>query len=155
MTSTLHGQVTLHANILSDVRIAKEAGYAALEVHTDKLIRFLDAGRSAGELRESLDMYGIQAAAIDIIGGIEAVERDARKALFGETERLCSVAKTIGAPTVQVNAFCGLDGFDIDENIRLTAANLREIADILSKAGARKNSLRAPKIRPRRDRVKK
>jgi sugar phosphate isomerase/epimerase len=130
MISTLHGQVTLHANILSDVRIAKEAGYSALELHTDKLIRFLNAGRTAEELRAAMDERGIQAAAIDIIGGIEAPGRESRRKVMAEAERLCAVAQTIGAPTVQVNAFSALDGFDIDKNIELTAVNLRDIADI-------------------------
>lgn len=137
MVTTLHGQVTLHGNVLSDVRVARDAGYAALEVHTDKLIRFLNAGGTAEELRTALDAHAIRAAAIDIIGGIEAVEADARRRLFAETERLCGVAQVIGAPTVQVNAFCGLDGLGIEENIRITAANLREIADIGSAYGVR------------------
>lgn len=137
MISTLHGQVTLHANILSDVRIAKEAGYSALEVHTDKLFRFLNAGRTAEELRAALDEQGIKAAAIDIIGGIEAPDRESRRKVLAEAEQLCAVAQTIGAPTVQVNAFSALDGFDIDKNIELTAVNLKEIADIGKAFGIR------------------
>ncbi len=137
MISTLHGQVTLHANILSDVRIAREAGYSALELHTDKLNRFLDAGRTADELRQAMDEYGIQAAAIDIIGGIEAPDRESRNKVLAEAEKLCAVAQTIGAPTVQVNPFSGLDGFDVDKNIELTAVNLKEIADIGKAYGIR------------------
>ena len=137
MISTLHGQVTLHSNILSDVRVAKDAGYAALEVHTDKLTRYLDAGRSAEELKTALDAAAIEAAAIDIIGGIEVTGRAERRALMAETERLCDVARIIGAPTVQVNAFSAHDGLGIDENIRLTAVNLRDIADIGRERGVR------------------
>lgn len=137
MISTLHGQVTLFANILSDVRIAKEAGYKALEVHTDKLTRFLDAGRSAEELKTALKQAGIQAAAIDIIGGIEVTDKEGRDKLFVETERLCAVAEIIGAPTVQVNAFSALDGLGIQENIDITAINLKEIADIGKSHGIR------------------
>lgn len=137
MISTLHGQVTLHSNILSDVRVAKEAGYAALEVHTDKLNRYLDVGRTAAELRDALKAAGIEAAAIDIIGGIEVTGAEKRRALMEETERLCAVAETIGAPTVQVNAFSAHDGMDVNENIRMTAVNLREIADIGKAHGVR------------------
>ena len=137
MVLTLHGQVTLHANVLSDVRIAKDAGYRALEVHTDKLIRFLDAGRSAEELRDALNEYGVDAAAIDIIGDVEVTGAQARKNLFATTERLCAVAETIGAPTIQVNAFSGLDGMTIDDVISVTALNLREIARIGESSGIR------------------
>jgi sugar phosphate isomerase/epimerase len=130
MILTLHGQVTLHGNILSDVRIARDAGYAALEVHTDKLIRFLDAGGTAAELKAALETYDIKAAAIDIIGGIEVTGRAERRELFDRTERLCEVAEVIGAPTIQVNPFSALDGLPLPEIIRITALNLREIAAI-------------------------
>jgi hypothetical protein len=105
MKLTLHGQVTLHGNILSDVRIARDAGYAALEVHTDKLARYLEAGRTARELKDALDSFGIEAAAIDIIGGIEVTDRTGRDELFERTRRLVDVAETIGAPTIQVKPF--------------------------------------------------
>ncbi len=137
MISTLHGQVTLFSNILSDVRVAKEAGYKALEVHTDKLNRFLDAGRTAQELRQTMNNFNIQAAAIDIIGGIEVTGNSGRKKLFAETERLCHVARIIGAPTVQVNAFSLLDGLGSERNIEITAINLKEIADIGKSFGIR------------------
>lgn len=137
MKLALHGQVTLHSNILSDVTIARDAGYAALELHTDKLIRFLDAGGTARELKAALDASGIEAAAIDIIGGIEVTGADARRELLSRTARLCEVASVIGAPTIQVNPFSELDGLPIDEVLRLTALNLREIADIGAPNGLR------------------
>ncbi|TVQ36515.1 MAG: sugar phosphate isomerase/epimerase [Spirochaetaceae bacterium] len=130
MILTLHGQVTLLSNVLSDVRVARDAGYAALEVHTDKLIRYLDAGHTAEELRDSLRNHGIQAAAIDIIGDMESTTAAGRRELISTTERLCRVAVTIGAPTIQLNGFCGLDGLPVEEAIRITAANMREVAEI-------------------------
>jgi len=137
MKLTLHGQVTLHSNVLSDVRVARDAGYTALEVHTDKLIRYLDAGHDAAELRAALDAQGIEAAAIDIIGDLEATTSAGRRGLFSLTERLCEVAVTIGAPTIQLNAFSGLDGLSAEEAIRLTAANMRQVADIGAERGIR------------------
>ncbi|MDA3948395.1 MAG: sugar phosphate isomerase/epimerase [Spirochaeta sp.] len=137
MKLTLHGQVTLHGNILSDVRIARDAGYAALEVHTDKLARYLEAGRTARELKDALDSFGIEAAAIDIIGGIEVTDRTGRDELFERTRRLVDVAETIGAPTIQVNPFSAHDGLSVEENIRLTAINLKEIAAIGAEKGIR------------------
>lgn len=137
MKLALHGQVTLHGNILSDVRIAHDAGYAALEVHTDKLARYLEAGCTAVELKDALDAFGIEAAAIDIIGGIEVTDRAGRDELFQRTRRLVDVAETIGAPTIQVNPFSAHDGLSEEENIRLTAINLAEIAAIGAAKGIR------------------
>lgn len=137
MILTLHGQVTLHGNILSDVRIARDAGYGALEVHTDKLLRYLDSGGTAAELKAVLDSFGIKAAAIDIIGGIEVTGRSERLELLSRTERLCEVAEVIGAPTIQVNPFSALDGLPINEVLGLTALNLKEIAAIGKERGLR------------------
>ncbi len=137
MVLTLHGQVTLLSNVLSDVRIARDAGYAALEVHTDKLIRYLDSGHTAEELRDYLTQFGIQAAAIDIIGNLETTTSAGRKELLSMTERLCGVAVTIGAPTIQLNGFCGLDGLPKKEAITLTAANMRAVAAIGREHGLR------------------
>lgn len=137
MVLTLHGQVTLHSNILSDVRIAREAGYQALELHTDKLFRYLEAGRTSTELQVALHENDIQAAAIDILGGIEATSASDRRTLFDATDQLCDVAATIGAPTIQVNPFSALDGLSIDEVIRVTAVNLKEIAQIGKARGIR------------------
>jgi sugar phosphate isomerase/epimerase len=130
MKATLHGQVTLHCNILTDIRIAEECGYSAIELHTDKLVRYLDSGMTAARLKAVLEEKGVEAAAIDIIGGIEEQGSAEKKRLFDLTERLCEVASVIGAPTIQVNAFSGLAGKPEKEILRLTAENLRVIADI-------------------------
>jgi len=135
--TTLHGQVTLHSNILTDVRIAKECGYEAIELHTDKLIRFLDAGMTASQLKDCLEAKGIEPAAVDIIGGIEVQDVGAKKRLFALTEQLCEVASVIGAPTIQVNPFSELEGMTEREVISLTAENLKVIADIGKQKGIR------------------
>lgn len=130
MRFALHGMCSLYSNILSDIRLAKETGYDGLEIHTDKLWRYLEAGLTSQLLNERLQAAGIQPSAIDIIGGVEATTKEDQKQLFKQTETLCLVAQEIGAPTIQLNAFEGLNGLSVDENIRLTAANIRSIADI-------------------------
>ena len=137
MKTTLHGQVTLHGNILTDVRIAKDCGYEAIELHTDKLVRYLDAGLTAEQLKEALEEKGIEPAAIDIIGDLEAQSPEGKERLFRFTERMCDVASVIGAPTIQVNAFSELEGRSEEEIISLTAENLKEVADIGKSKGIR------------------
>jgi sugar phosphate isomerase/epimerase len=134
---TLHGQVTLFSNILTDIKIARDCGYQAIELHTDKLIRCLDAGVTARQIKEVLDEKEIEPAAIDIIGGIETQNAEAKKQLYELTERLCEVASVIGAPTIQVNAFSELQGLPMDEVIFQTAENLKVIADIGHRKGIR------------------
>lgn len=137
MKYALHGMCTLHSNILSDIRIAKEAGYQGLELHTEKLWRYIDAGYTPSDLKSALDKSCIEAVAIDIIGAVEAPSREQQAGIFQQTETLCLWAKEIGAKTIQLNAFCGLNGFSVQDNINLTAKNIRHITDIGKEYGIR------------------
>jgi sugar phosphate isomerase/epimerase len=130
MISTLHGQTILYSNINTDIRIAKETGYQAIELHTDKLLRYLDAGYSADDLRVTLKTHGILPACIDILGAVERCAPAERRCLMDEARRLCEVAVTIGCPTIQLNSFCGLAQRPWDEILKLTAANIADIADL-------------------------
>lgn len=65
------------------------------------------SGYTAQMLNERLQAAGIVPSAIDIIGGVEATTKDDQKRVFEQTEILCRVAKEIGAPTIQLNAFEG------------------------------------------------
>ncbi len=137
MKYALHGMCTLYSNILSDIRIAKEAGYQGLEIHTEKLWRYIGAGFGTYDLKKALDEASIKPTAIDIIGAVEATLREQQADIFKQAEILCLWAKEIGAPTIQLNAFCGLDGFSVEDNIDLTAKNIRQIADIGKEYGIR------------------
>ncbi len=130
MIATLHGQTTLYSNINTDIRIAKETGYQAVELHTDKLQRYLDAGYSAEDLRATLKKHGILPACIDILGAVERSAPAERRRLMEEARRLCEVADTIGCPTIQLNAFCMLAHRPWEEILKLTAANSADIADM-------------------------
>jgi sugar phosphate isomerase/epimerase len=130
MIATLHGQTTLYSNINTDIRIAKETGYQAVELHTDKLLRYLDAGYSAEDLRATLKKHGIVPACIDILGAVERSAPAERRRLMEEARRLCEVADTIGCPTIQLNAFCMLAHRPWEEILKLTAANIADIADM-------------------------
>jgi len=130
MHFALHGMCSLHSNIISDIRLAKETGYEGLEVHTEKLWRYIRSGLTAEAMKERLDQFGITPSAIDIIGAIEVTDKAAQKQLFEDAETLCQFAQKIGAPTIQLNAFEALNALTKKQNIELTAQNIRVIADI-------------------------
>ena len=44
MIITMHGLSTMHSNIKTDIRIARESGFEALEILETKLFRYLDLG---------------------------------------------------------------------------------------------------------------
>lgn len=137
MRFALHGMCSLHSNILSDIRLAKETGYQGLEIHTEKLWRYINAGFTSEEFKARLDAANITPSAIDIIGGVEAATKEEQQRVFKEAEVLCRFAKDIGAPTIQLNAFESLNAFSTEDNIQLTAKNIRSIADIGREHGIR------------------
>ncbi|MCP4401600.1 MAG: sugar phosphate isomerase/epimerase [bacterium] len=137
MIFALHGQTTFHTNIVHDIRIAKEAGFDALEIITEKLLRYLDAGLDAEDLLPVFQKHAILPVCIDILGDIERIEPTQHRQLLEEAERLCVVAKTLQCPTIQINPFSGLAARPWDEIIRLTARNIADIADIGQQYGIR------------------
>ncbi|MGU3647274.1 sugar phosphate isomerase/epimerase family protein [Microbacterium sp. C23T] len=90
---------TFHGNIVSDIRIAKEAGFSGIELQTPKLSRYLDAGFTAESLLPHLDGLTVTG-----VGAVLDAERDGagRDDFLSEIELLSHVAATLGAPIVQV-----------------------------------------------------
>ena len=46
----LHTGTILHTNLVTDIRVARESGYEAIELYTPKLLRYLDAGYDVAQL---------------------------------------------------------------------------------------------------------
>ena len=137
MKFALHGMCSLYSNLLSDIRLAKETGYQGLEIHTEKLWRYINAGLTSEQLKARLDDAGLQPTAIDIIGRVEAPDRVTKAEVFKEAEILSQFAADIGAPTIQLNAFEALNACSTEQNIELTAQNIRQICDIGKEHGIR------------------
>lgn len=137
MIMTLHGQTTRHSNLVTDIRTAAEAGYEALEITTPKLLRYVDAGLPMEELLPVFKRYSVAPACIDILGDVERIKPEDRDKLFIEAESLCRTAQLLNCPTVQLNAFCGLEGRPFEEIVQATARNIVEIAAIGKRHGVR------------------
>lgn len=130
MKFALHGMCSLYNNIVSDIRLAEETGYQGLEIHTEKLWRYINSGLTSASLKQKLDNAGIKPSAIDIIGCVEAPDKDTQKDVLRQVETLCQFAHEIGAPTIQLNSFEALNGLSVADNINITAQNIARIADI-------------------------
>jgi len=137
MIVTLHGLSTMHCNVVTEIRIASETGYEGFEIVESKLLRYLDQGHQAEELVPVLQDYSIRPIVINALKHIERVEPEEREQLLNEAERLCAAAEAIGFPTIQLVAFCGLEGRPYDEVMNLTAKNVADIADIGKQHGIR------------------
>lgn len=135
---------SLHNNIVSDIRLAKETGYQGLEIHTQKLWRYINAGFSSLDFKSHLEKANILPSAIDIVGSVEATDKATQQKVFKSVETLCLFAKEIGAPTIQLNAFEALNGLSVEDNINITAQNIKHIADIGQEHGIRFNTRGQP-----------
>ena len=137
MIFALHGLTVRYSNIISDVRLAKQAGYDALELHTDKLDRYLESGLGAPYLADVLEHHGIRASGIDIIGAVETQDQKVFAAILEKTKILCEFAQGIHCDTIQLNPFSELEQYSEREQIDLTANNIREICQIGLEHGIR------------------
>jgi len=137
MIVTMHGLTTMHGNLRTDIRLAGQAGYEALEIIDAKLVRYLDLGFSAEGLNPLFDKHGICPVCINALKDVERVEPREREQLMAEARRLCEAAEVIGCPTIQLVPFTGLEGRPWDEVLRLTAQNIADIADIGAAHGVR------------------
>lgn len=137
MILTMHGLSTMHCNIVTDIRIAKETGYEALEIEVSKLLRYLDQGYRAEDLVKIFNAHSIRPVVINALKDIERIAQKERKQLLAEAERLCRAAAIIKCPTIQLVPFCGLKGKSWKDVLKLTARNIADIADIGKRHGIR------------------
>ena len=91
MQLSLHTICTRHSNLITDIRVAREAGYDAIEPTTFKLERYLDAGYQTEELVPSLGPLGV-----DMISSFEPIERQDPDDMRRRCQRLCEAAETLG-----------------------------------------------------------
>lgn len=131
----LHGCSIMHTNLLTEIRVAKDAGYDAIDLRISKLERYLDVGYRAEELLPALG--GLQPAALSSLDGIECQEPEARRELCRRCERLSMVAGAIHCPVIQVIALDGLKGEPWPEMRTKVARSLAELADIAGQFGVR------------------
>src|SRR5215470_10816524 len=127
----LHNLAAKRTNLLTSIRIARETGYAGVEIGGDKLRRYLAQGFGLDSLRQALKET--PAIGLSYVQDVERQEPGEYEALLGECEAICSLAEQIGCPMVQLltgpldpgGPYRGLGDMPWPEMRRLTAKNLR------------------------------
>lgn len=141
-----HSLVSKFNTLAIDIDIVREVGFDGLETSGGKIQACLDAGISAQELRAQL--AGLTIPGIGFLIDVERQE-SRRLAMLNEAERLCALAAVVQAKGIEAitgplstlaldshaaaadpHLYRGLIDLSIDEQINLTAANLRAVADI-------------------------
>jgi len=134
---TLHGLSTMHCNLATDIRIAKETGYEALEIVVDKLLRYLDQGYAADELNPIFRSNSIRPVVINALHFVDRVDPVEREQLLSEGERLCAAAEAIGCQTIQLTFSQRHEGKPWPEVRKLVGRSLADVADIGKRHGVR------------------
>jgi sugar phosphate isomerase/epimerase len=143
MFIALHNLAAKHANLLTSIRIARETGYAGIEIGGDKLTRYLAQGFGIDSLRPLLEET--PPIGLSYVQDIERQEPKEYQALLGECETICALAGKLGCPMVQLltgpldptGPYKGLGDRPWPEARRLTAKNLAALADIGKAHGVR------------------
>ncbi|HAK44614.1 MAG TPA: sugar phosphate isomerase/epimerase, partial [Spirochaeta sp.] len=133
----LHGLLVRYSNVATDIMIAAETGYDAVELHTDKLDRYLASGFTGKDINKLLDKHKMKVSCIDIIGEVETQDPANFEKVMAKAELLTDTAVEIGCSTIQLNAFMELADRSEKENIDLTASNIRKICELGKKKGIR------------------
>lgn len=136
MQIALHNLATRHCNLVTSIRIARETGYAGIEIGGPKLKSYLGQGLSLDSLL--LQLRDVPPVGLSYVQDIERQEPAGYDALLGECEETCSLAEKLGCPMVQLltgpldptGPYKGLAGKPWPEMRKLTAKNLRALAGI-------------------------
>ena len=110
MELALHAGCIMHTNVATDARVARSAGYDAIELWMPKLSRYLDAGFSTDDLRALLGP--LRVTMLDTLQPVEDTTPATRAKLLSDCERMTRVAAELGCPALQVVA---LDRFETDD----------------------------------------
>jgi sugar phosphate isomerase/epimerase len=121
--------------MVTDIRLAKTAGYQGLEVRMSKLERYLHVGYRAEDLLPSLGRLEIPM--VGAIEGVEPRDPERRRRLRAEVEQLCAAAKVLKCPALQVVALDGLEPMSWKEQLPIIARGTAELADIAARHGVR------------------
>lgn len=129
MKLALNGATIMRSPLDQDVEIAAECGYDALEIWAGKIDAYV-ARHPLDQLASKMRALGVRPWCINSIEDITFRDADGRGALLAETERLASIARTLGAPSIVVVPGRRPDGFNRNESERDAIEVLRAMSDV-------------------------
>lgn len=133
----LHTKSIWKSNLMTDIRLAREAGFDAIEVAATKVWDYMESGRPLADVVEALKKYDMKIISINDIANVERTDDDAVHQTLQETEKLSAIAQKLGCDCIQLVPLLALQGRSEEEVIRLTGQNIARICDIGAKYGVR------------------
>lgn len=137
------------SNVITDIRIAKAAGYGGIELQDPHLYRYLDLGLPVSRLKEELE--GIKVSSVGCLHDVANVNQFDRQ-YEEKAEKMCIIAAELGSPMIQATTgptdpkfirdyhkgmiqdddprYKDILGMDDPEMIRYTASGIKKVAEI-------------------------
>lgn len=131
----IHGKTIYRSNLATDIRVAHDCGFIAIEIVASKLYSFLEQGNSTDDLNRILNNYQIAPVCINDIAHVETDDPIKLEEILKETEYLSKVAKEINCPVIQLVPLLALEGRPWEEIARITGQNVGKIGAIGNKYG--------------------
>ncbi len=97
-----NGATTGATDLLTDLRVAYEAGYQALEIRDGKLAAYLERGGSLYSLRQKLSEVGVEALSVNALEQSTLVTDEVRSAVLRRCRALCEWAAGLECPYLVV-----------------------------------------------------
>ena len=137
MLTSLHGISTSHGNLITDVRLAKEAGFDALEIFYPKLVRYLANGGTTQKIKKLIADEGLSISFLSALDRIERHEAGEKQQLLAEAEKITREAVELGTDTVMVLPRNGIDHYSDEKIMDIMSENISAIASIGEQHGIR------------------
>jgi|GEM_PF-264028 len=148
---TFNTTAARHCNFIMQMDIARHAGFDSVELTSEPVRAYLDAGYSHKDLKVALD--GLQVQGIGALLDIERTGKLGRE-MMSQAEELYALATVVGAKGVQLvtgpldyravveyrcdgrtSRYSGVSGCSEEEQIARTAINLQRLADRAQEVG--------------------
>lgn len=137
MKAACHGICTNYCNVMTEVRLAKEAGYDGMEFLARKLMRYLENGGTATALRDCVQSSGLETAVVNAFMNIELWRREARAEMLREAERYTRITAELDCPTLMIHPLFALNGAPYDQVMDVMTDNIGAIAETGRRYGVR------------------
>ena len=137
MLTSLHGISTSHGNLITDVRLAKEAGFDALEIFYPKLVRYLENGGTTQEIKRIIADEELSISFLSALDRIERHQVSDKQQLLAEAEKITREAVELGTDTVMVLPRNGIDHYSDEKIMDIMSENISAIASIGEQHGIR------------------
>lgn len=130
MKKSLHTKSIYRSNLVSDIRIAAEAGYQGVEMVGTKIMSFLEAGFTSADCKALLDRYNMSMCSVVDIAHVERTDKESVERMQKEAHIFSKFAQDVGCPSIQLVPLCAHEGKSWDEVKRLTASSVNRVLDI-------------------------